>query len=161
MMCYDSFMLAKTKQTKKHIHPRSFADLMEMYESNYIRLRLICGDIRHIDSGMILGEKGTIPIELKVLEQSAHTTTFMLNYIFEVEDAIRRPDLVVRIYHDSRQAEVISKQCKLTGTRKQSNDNSIPLDQMLLCRWRLNRFLHKWLGYMRYQKRNYTTLDNF
>lgn len=148
-------MLAKTKQAKAQLHPRSFADLMEMYESNYIRLRLICGDIRRIKSGMIVAEGDSIPIELKVFEHSAHTTTFMLNYVFENEEQSRRPDLVVRIYHDARQAEVISKQCKLTGTRKKSNDNTLELDEMLLCRWRLNRFLHKWLGYMRYQKRHY------
>lgn len=148
-------MLAKTESKKAQLHPRNFADLMEMYESNYIRLRLICGDIRHMASGMIVAEGDSIPIELKVLEQSAHTTTFMLNYIFVEEDAVRRPNLIVRIYHDARQAEVISKQCKLTGTRKTSTDNSLPLDKMLLCRWRLNRFLHKWLGYMRHQQRHY------
>jgi hypothetical protein len=71
----------------------------------------------------------------------------MLTYLFD--DHERRPDLLVQIYHDSKQADVVSRNCRITGRDIRLWEKQI--DNVLLCRWRLNRFLHKWLGYLDYQ----------
>ena len=127
--------------------PHSFVALMDMYEANYIRLRLFCGDIRKLPDETISTIANGVPVKLKVLERSSHTTLLMLTYLFE--DEVRRPDLKIQIYHDSRQADVVSRNCRITGQDMRLWEKE--LDSMLVCRWRLNRFLHKWLGYLEYQ----------
>ncbi|MEH6457972.1 MAG: DUF1249 domain-containing protein [Cocleimonas sp.] len=127
--------------------PHSFAALMDMYEANYIRLRLFCGDIRQLPDESISTITDGVPVRLKVIERSSHTTLLMLTYLFEDDE--RRPDLKIQIYHDSRQADVVSRNCRITGQDMRLWETE--LDSMLVCRWRLNRFLHKWLGYLEYQ----------
>ena len=131
--------------------PHTFSDLMEMYEANYIRLRLLCGDIRLLPDKTISAVECTVPIQLTVQERAKHTTSIMLTYNFDEmkAGAIKRPDLMIRVYHDSRQAEVISRQCNITGATLRPWEKDV--DSLLLCRWRLNRFLYKWAGYMHRQ----------
>jgi len=142
-------------KTERHSHiytprPHSFADLMQMYESNYIRLRLLCGNIPGLSGEIISNIQGGVPISLKIVEQTRHTTTVLLTYIFDGDpDNVRRPDLLVRIYHDSRQAEVISRRCHISGAILRPWEEQV--DSVLLCRWRLNRFLYKWVGYIHRQ----------
>ena len=127
--------------------PDSFVALMDMYEANYIRLRLFCGDIRQLPDKSISTISDGVPVELTVLERSSHTTLLMMTYLFEYED--KRPDLKIQIYHDSRQADVISRNCRISGQDMRIWEKEF--DSMLVCRWRLNRFLNKWLGYLDYQ----------
>ena len=135
--------------------PHSFVALMDMYESNYIRLRLFCGDIRQLPDESISSIMNGVPVKLKVLERSSHTTLIMLTYLFEDEE--RKPDLKVQIYHDSRQADVVSRNCRITGQDMRLWERE--LDSMLVCRWRLNRFLHKWLGYLDHQGHSFICED--
>lgn len=127
--------------------PQSFVALMDMYEANYIRLRLFCGDIRQLPDESISHIKNGVAVQLKVLERSSHTTLLMLTYLFEEND--RRPDLKIQIYHDSRQADVVSRNCRISGKDLRLWEKEF--DSMLVCRWRLNRFLNKWLGYLNHQ----------
>ena len=140
--------------------PHSFVALMDMYESNYIRLRLFCGDIRKLPDESVSRIDNGVSVQIKVLERSNHTTLILMNYLFEDEE--RRPDLKVQIYHDSRQADVVSRHCRITGQNLRVWEKE--LDSMLVCRWRLNRFLHKWLGYLDHQGHSFvsekTTLSN-
>ncbi len=141
-------MLLKSKKTQIFSpRPRSFIDLMDMYEHNYIRLRLFCGDIRRLPDVSISRVEGVVPVQLRVLERAAHTTTLMLTYCFD--DGDLRPDLKVQVYHDSHQADVISRHCRLNGRDIRLWEEQI--DNVLLCRWRLNRFLYKWLKHLEYQ----------
>lgn len=127
--------------------PRSFVALMDMYEANYIRLRLFCGDIRALPDQSISTIPGGVPVQLTVLERASHTTQIMLTYLFA--DESRRPDLKLQVYHDSRQVDVISRNCKMLGRDIRLWESQF--DSMLVCRWRLNRFLHKWLSYLEFQ----------
>ncbi len=130
--------------------PQSFAALMDMYEVNYIRLRLLLGDLHKLDSEQIFRAENHLPLSVTVKEQSRHTLTLLLTYHFvddkgEVVDT--RPDLMVRVYHDALQAEVVTHKCRFTDLRVRywwKKD-----DSMLLCRWRMNRFLYKWLKYLK------------
>ncbi len=141
-------MIVTNKNTQAFTpRPRSFIDLMDMYEHNYIRLRLFCGDIRQLPEVMVSTIPGGVPVRLSVLERASHTTTLMLTYLFD--DGERRPDLKIQVYHDSRQADVISRNCRLTGREIRLWEEQ--LDSVLLCRWRLNRFLYKWLKHLDYQ----------
>ncbi len=135
--------------------PKSYAALMEMYEHNYMRIRLLCGDVRSINDEVISTPPKGMPVHLRVLDQAAHTTTILLTYQFTQGKKEQRPDLRVRIYHDSRQAEVISRKCQLTGKNVAAWEAKI--DSSLLCRWRLNRFLYKWTAYLLRQGHVFTS----
>lgn len=150
---YDEPMLIKEQQHAQYTvapRPQSFAALMDMYEMNYMQLRLLLGSLRKLQGQRVAHAAGHLPLSVVVKEQSRHTTTLMLTYHFmddlgEVVDT--RPDLIVRIYHDARQAEVVTHKCRFSDLRVRywwkKNDS------MLLCRWRMNRFLFKWLRYLR------------
>ena len=125
------------------VRPRSFSALMDMYEQNYIRLRCLCPDLANIRTSVVSCIDGPAhDLHLNVLERTRHTTTLQLTY--ELEDGCLQPDLTVRIYHDALQAEVLSKACKVGGRIAIARS---PDETALLCKWKLNRFLYKWLGY--------------
>lgn len=129
--------------------PRSFAALMEMYEVNYMQLRLLCGDIKNLKGCYLAAPESRVPLRLEVLEQSSHTSVLLLTHDFS-EDEDPRPDLQVRVYHDSQQANVISCRCRFIGEQamiKKAYDD----ETQLLCHWRANRFLFKWAKYLKRQ----------
>ena len=128
--------------------PRSFAALMEMYEINYMQLRLLCGDIKRLKGSYLSRQENGIALRLEVLEQSSHTSVLMMTYDF-AENEDPRPDLQVQIYHDSRQANVISCRCKFIG--EQATIKALHNETQLLCHWRANRFLFKWIKYLKRQ----------
>jgi uncharacterized protein YqiB (DUF1249 family) len=141
-------ILEKQKQPAFTPRPQSFADLMEMYEVNYIRLRLLCGDIRALpDESISTLSTGGVPVRIKILERTRHTTIFIMTYLFDNEE--KRPDLKIQVYHDSRQADVVSRSCRFT--QKNISRWEKDTDSVLLCRWRLNRFLFKWINYLHRQ----------
>ncbi len=135
------------------IPPRaqSFSGLMEMYEINYMLLRLLLGDLRTLPPESLSQVNDSIPLLIRVEENARHTTTLFMSYRFrgEVGQEETRPDMLVRVYHDSRQAEVISHRCRLLDEPVKYWGKE--LDTMLLCRWRMNRFLYKWARYLRHQ----------
>lgn len=124
--------------------PRSFAALMDLYEHNYMRLKCLCPPIKDITGHVVSQVSGAHDLHLIVIEQSRHTTTFRLTY--EMADNILRPNLTLRIYHDARQAEVLS-----SGPKEMAEVEMRQTDAALLHRWRANRFLYKWLNYCRRQ----------
>ena len=128
--------------------PRSFAALMEMYEINYMQLRLLCGDIRGLEGVYLSEQANGIALRVEVLEQSSHTSILLMTYNF-AENEDPRPDLQVQIYHDSKQANVISCRCKFIG--EQAAVKALNHESQLLCQWRANRFLFKWLKYLKRQ----------
>ena len=145
---HDIALLKNIEQAIFPPLPRSFAALMEMYEVNYMQLRLLCGDIKSLSGCYVSNQPNGIALRLEVLEQSNHTSVLLLTYDFSVNED-PRPDLQIQIYHDSRQANVISCRCKFVGEQaaiKALNDES-----QLLCHWRANRFLFKWIKYLKRQ----------
>lgn len=132
--------------------PNSFTGLMDMYETNYIQLKLLFGSIRSLPDQQFSMVAERLPVLLEVRERSAHTTTLFITYLFgDYTNTVQetRPDLLVRIYHDALQAEVIGHRCRLDERILQNQH--LPRDNMLNCRWRMNRFLFKWINYLRRQ----------
>ena len=117
---------------------------MDLYEHNYMRLKCLCPLIRDITGHVVSQVSGAHNLHLFVTEQSRHTTTFRLTY--EMADCVLRPDLLLRIYHDARQAEVLSRRSVDRAEMGQGVG-----DAALLRRWKSNRFLYKWLNYCRRQ----------
>lgn len=126
--------------------PASFVSLMTLYESNYIRLKWLVPDVAHAEGTMISNVAGDCPLHLHVEEHSRYTTTFRLTYFFEEVDAQRAdPDLVVRVYHDARLAEVRS--CARWHQHALLRSLRTQFTHELGDRWARNMMLNKWLEY--------------
>src|ERR1700750_1302678 len=87
--------------------PRSFVALMGLYESNYIRLSWLAGDLLALDGQHRSVVAGDCDLLLTLTERSPYTSTVNLTYLFS-EPGLpeeRIPDMQVRVYHDAHLAE--------------------------------------------------------
>jgi len=119
-----------------------FNTLMELYEKNYMLIRLLAPGLRTFESPTYLSQPdGLLPLELSAIEHNRYTTTFKLTYLFSTPNRPERePDLTVRLYHDARTCEVMSG---LIPAMRHESRRTRDLDNG----YRLNRFLHKWASY--------------
>ncbi len=125
---------------------RSFAALMELYETNYIFIRRLVPDVDRSDDAVVSRVPGTPDLHLGVLERCAYTTSLRLTHCFGEETAPEVvPDLRVRVYHDARVAEVLADS-RLDGFRYWRRHEPPP-PGTLAWRWDVNRFLNRWLRY--------------
>lgn len=126
--------------------PASFVSLMSLYESNYIRLGWLIGDLASVSGSAVSTIEGDCPLHLTVEERSRYTTTLMLTYVFDGDSAIvTDPDLQIRIYHDARLAEVQS--CARWHRHSMLESIRSELARALGDRWLRNIMLNKWLDY--------------
>lgn len=96
----------------------------------------------------------SIDLHLHVTERFRYTTELALTYHFHKEHKlIVEPDLHIRVYHDARQAEVLSARLRHRPYFDYDYDghvNGVRID--LRARWHVNRFLYKWLNYCLHQQ---------
>ncbi|MGE0582422.1 MAG: DUF1249 domain-containing protein [Steroidobacteraceae bacterium] len=104
--------------------PQSFVALMALYESNFLRLGWLAGDLGALAGVAVSKVEGDCDLVLRTVDRSRYTTSIELTYA-----PLALPDLRVRIYHDAHVAEA---QGAGEGTRE---------------RWARNMLLNKWLEY--------------
>ena len=129
------------------LRPRTsdrFAALMELYERNYMLVRLLAPALGSMSGTRTSTVDGELALEMRDIEHGRYTTTFRLTYRLSRRDALgrrgREPNLAIRLYHDARTCEVMSGLMPgETGEERRVRD----LDEG----HRLNRFLNRWLGY--------------
>ncbi|NOR42040.1 MAG: DUF1249 domain-containing protein [Gammaproteobacteria bacterium] len=128
------------------VDPKGFVSLMDLYENNYMRLRRLIPDLSSLSDNSISDLQGCLSLHMTVLERTKFTTTLYLTYYFEeTTKSVAEPALTIRLYHDAHQAEVLTGH--LQHGRKQYDH--IP-EKAIKIKWKLNRFLYKWLGYCLY-----------
>lgn len=144
--------------------PNSFSGLMEMYEGNYIRLRKLLGDKDKMPEVAVSRISKGMDLYLQVLEQTKYTSTIALTYYFSdaEEGFLAYPNLKIRIYYDALQAEVMSQTYRNKNKRSDPNFHAFShaVDPTLLKRWRMNRFLYKWLAYSAKQGHSFQVQAN-
>lgn len=126
--------------------PRSFVALMSLYESNYLRLVDLAGDLESLADVRISRVADDCDLRLSVTERSPYTTSFDLTYLFQREDGVSTyPDMRVRVYHDARlvEAQEWASQHDHEALRRLRGLAERELDQ----RWARNTMLNKWLEY--------------
>ncbi len=122
---------------------RSFAGLMELYEHNYMRLRNIAPDLTVADE-MISVVPGHQDLYLSITQRCRYTTMLRMTYRFEEEgEFLFEPDLHLKVYHDARVVEVQQFVSRAHGP--------MYIADLVEQKWRMNRFLYKWLGYCLHQ----------
>ncbi|HEX5056409.1 MAG TPA: DUF1249 domain-containing protein [Gammaproteobacteria bacterium] len=124
---------------------RTFGGLMDIYEQNYIRLRRLIPDFDKIGEKAISTVPNGVDLHYQCLQRSKYTTVFSLTYKFETLE----PNLEIRVYHDARVAEVLACNVRMEDVHWDGKVSSLFRYGLhnLHSRWRLNRFLNKWLHY--------------
>ena len=132
--------------TSWRARPVSFVSLMTLYESNFIRLRGLVGEVRRLAGRRVSSVPGDLDLHVETLEHSPYTTILRLTYLFEEAGAtVADPDLEVRVYHDARLAEAsrCARWVRHPGLAQLRTGLSAALGE----RWLRNMLLNKWLDY--------------
>jgi uncharacterized protein YqiB (DUF1249 family) len=132
--------------TSWRARPASFVGLMTLYESNYLRLRGLAGDLRALTGPRVSSVASDCDLHLDTVEHSPYTTVFRLTYFFEdAPGLLADPDLEVRVYHDARLAEAsrCGRWVRHPGLASIRSRMSVSLGE----RWLRNMLLNKWLDY--------------
>jgi uncharacterized protein len=126
--------------------PRSFVALMGLYESNFIRLGWLAGELQALRGRHLSVVAGDCDLLLNVTERSPYTSTATLTYLLPQTDGAQPyPDMRVRIYHDAH----------LVEAQQWADGHTQPLlralrgyaERELDQRWARNMMLNKWLEY--------------
>jgi uncharacterized protein YqiB (DUF1249 family) len=123
---------------------------MSLYESNYLRLSELAGNLRGLSDVRVSRVADDCDLRLTVTERSPYTTSVDLTYLFPQEDGVSTyPDMRVRVYHDARLVEAqewaqeTNKSHDHEALRRMRGLVERELDQ----RWARNTMLNKWLEY--------------
>jgi len=126
--------------------PRSFVALMGLYESNFIRLGWLAGELAALAGSHCSWVAGDCELLLAVTERSPYTSTIALSYLLpEPGGADRYPDMRLRIYHDAHLVE--AQQWTCDPRRRAPAGRHPAAERELDQRWARNMMLNKWLEY--------------
>ena len=129
---------------------RDLAGLIRIYEANYVRLARLVPDLAASDGVMVSRVAGALDLYLEVIEHQRYTTSLRLTYRFaDGGGHVPEPDARINAYHDVRAAELVShcRRRKSRGVRPWIRGRMPELDR----KWRMNRFLLKWLRFCTFQ----------
>lgn len=128
------------------VRPHSFAGLMTLYESNFIRFCHLVPNLDALDGEVISHADGDCDLHLRIEERTRYTTTLTLTYYFESRGGPQAdPDLRIRIYRDARLAEAMA--CTRRHRHAALSRFDAQQGRELSRRWRRNMLLNKWLEY--------------
>ncbi len=147
-LCYIRCMLLDYQLVPETIvKPRSFAGLMSLYESNYLRLQQLIPELERLDGYYRSSVAGDCHLHVEIIERSRYTVTLSLSYFFyEFDRRIADPDMKVRAYLDGQLAEALT--FRGDHRRWELSRLSRLHARELNKRWRRNTFLSKWLEYL-------------
>ena len=129
---------------------RDIGGLIRIYEASYVRLTKLAPDLPACNRVMVSRVVGTLDLHLEIIERQPYTTSLVLTYRFPDRDGcVLEPNARINVYHDVRAAEIVSH------SRRRVNRSVHPwtpgrmpeIDR----KWRMNRFLVKWLRFCTYQ----------
>lgn len=139
----DMVAIARANYRRRMRGP-DFAGLMIMFDVNFKQLGWLVppdGDVFRSRA------EGSPDLFAEILERHPYTTELRLTYCFTGPDGgVVDPDARLRIYHDARQAEILS--CRPGRSFRRLHGPWVPSEAELHRRWTLNRFLFKWLEYL-------------
>lgn len=126
--------------------PVTFAGLMTLYESNYVRLQWLLPELPRQDACLVSTASADMALYLRVLEVCRYTTTLWLTYLFQDgPQPVADPDLSIRVYHDARMVEAMA--CTDRHRHRVLREFATGEGSELERRWARNTMLNKWLEY--------------
>ena len=129
---------------------RDISGLIRIYEASYVRLANLVPDLPACNRTMISRVAGALDLHLEMIDRQPYTTSLMLTYRFPSSDGyVLEPNARIIVYHDVRAAEIVSH------SRRRAKRSLHPWSSarmpVLDRKWRMNRFLLKWLRFCTYQ----------
>lgn len=135
-----------------------FRRLMATYTENHRRLQLLFDNLAFDHDRIISRVDGEMPIYVEVTGRHQYTTFLRMTYF--IEDRSGRiapdPDAHLRIYHDAQMAE--ATHCYPGNVSQPLFGSLVPVSDVVEHRWRVNRFLDKWLEYLLRQGHGLNTM---
>lgn len=128
------------------LQPRSLAGLVTLYESNFLRLKMLIPDFDTLSNQRLAATADDCHLHVELEERSTYTLTFSMTYLFRDGDRIvREPDMRIRVYTDANLAEALSVSSDCVGDllAQDARQQFRELDN----RWAINTMLNKWLDY--------------
>ena len=127
--------------------PRSFGGLMALYEGNYIKLAQLAPGLSQATGVHVSRSPEDLELQLSVETHTPYTALIRLTYVFHDDaEAVRDPDMQIRVYFDARMVEVLS--WAPNNRHHVLRDLAIRYPRELDRRWALNQVLGKWLEYL-------------
>ncbi len=126
--------------------PRNLAALIQMFESNYVRLVRLAPELPVMDGEYVSKVADALDLHLSIEAQSRYTTIAMLTYRFSGVGSLQiEPRARVAAQHDSRTVELLShsRRCRPYRMQLRPPGRMPELDY----KWEVNRFLQKWFGF--------------
>ncbi len=121
---------------------------MGLYESNFIRLGWLAGNLRSLSGRYASTVRGDCDLVLTVTERSPYTSTLQLTYLLPAAHGPRPyPDMRVRIYHDAHLVEAQQWNSDHSESAVQAAVRHVATERELGQRWARNMMLNKWLEY--------------
>ena len=154
----NQLMIADSRIVPECVYrPGSFAGLMTLYESNYIKLSQLIAEFDSFPEAhaglAVSSSEEDCDLYLAVKRRRPYTTTLKLTYLFAPDgpDARRSPsipdpDLWVLVYHDARLVEARRPRTRLASPEFAASTPA--WSRELQWRWRDNMMLNKWLDYL-------------
>ena len=128
--------------------PGSFSGLMMLYESNYLKLKRLIGELDGAGCHWISRARGDNDLFLERTHAERYTTTLCLTYWLRDHAGaqVKDPDMQIRIYHDAGLVEAVS--CRAGHRHRQLRQIHSSHAGELDRRWQINMMLNKWLDYV-------------
>ncbi|MGC4028086.1 MAG: DUF1249 domain-containing protein [Steroidobacteraceae bacterium] len=125
---------------------------MQLYESNYLRLRALCGDPARLAGERLSHVERGCSLRVRVLERSAYTVTLNLTHLFgagrevpaQAAELSTYPDVMLSVYCDARLVQAREWAEAVPAARGAACRAG---DRELHQRWTYNIMLNKWLEY--------------
>ena len=126
--------------------PRSFVALMSLYESNFIRLGWLAGDLGRLAGRHCSQVPDDCDLLLTIATRSPYTSTANLTYVLpEAAGAVAYPDMRLCIYHDAHLVE--AQEWAAAHGQPVLKTLRTLVERELDQRWARNMMLNKWLEY--------------
>lgn len=120
----------------------SLGMLLDLCEENYQRVLTLAPGVVQQRGSQRSPLPHSMDLYLEILEQTPYTSLLHLTYFFDHANRVQPdPDATIRLYHDSRQAEVL----ELRQTALPLNRG--PVRPTLEQKWKVNLFFSKWLEF--------------
>lgn len=142
-------MLADSQLVPECIYrPGSFSGLMLLYESNYLKLSGLTGELAADCQQWISRAKGDNDLSLERTDFERYTSTLCMTYWLLDGEGIRikDPDMTIRVYHDAGLVEAVT--CRTGHQHRLLREIDQSHAGELNRRWHINMMLNKWLDYL-------------
>ena len=128
--------------------PGSFSGLMLLYESNYLKLHGLIGDLDTNTTHWISRARRDSDLILERTRAEPYTTSLSMTYWLRDSEGIeiKDPYMSIRVYHDASLVEGLT--CRASHRHHRLREIGSSHTRELSRRWRVNMMLNKWLDYL-------------